>query len=127
VTNHGVSSEAVEKMQGVATEFFSLPVEEKLKLYKHIKSTVYSFSFLIICLFFITLLPLNLFLIFVVCRSGPEDNSLEDESEVADALVLLSVSNKSLKDDMEAKSDTERDSENVKIAQVDSDFLSMEF
>ncbi|GMY07635.1 protein DOWNY MILDEW RESISTANCE 6 [Fagus crenata] len=33
VTNHGVSSEAVEKMQGVATEFFSLPLEEKLKLY----------------------------------------------------------------------------------------------
>ena len=33
MTNHGVSSEAVEKMQGVATEFFSLPLEEKLKLY----------------------------------------------------------------------------------------------
>ncbi|KAK9994901.1 hypothetical protein SO802_024604 [Lithocarpus litseifolius] len=33
VTNHGVSSEAVEKMLQVATEFFSLPVEEKLKLY----------------------------------------------------------------------------------------------
>ena len=58
------------------------------------------------CFFFFTLLPLNLFLIFVVCRSGPEDNSLEDESEVADA---------------------ERDSENVKITQVDYDFLSMEF
>ena len=55
------------------------------------------------------------------------ENWLEDECEVADALVLLSVSNKSLKDDMEAKSDTERDSENVKIAHVDSDFLSMEF
>ena len=62
-----------------------------------------------------------------MCRSGPEDNWLEDECEVAEALVLLSVSKKSLKDDMETKSDTERDSENVKIAQVDSDFLSMEF
>uniref|UniRef100_A0A2N9FPE5 HTH three-helical bundle domain-containing protein n=1 Tax=Fagus sylvatica TaxID=28930 RepID=A0A2N9FPE5_FAGSY len=51
-------------------------------------------------------------------QSGPEDNSLEDESEVADALIALSVSKKSLKDDMETKSDTERDSENVKIAQV---------
>uniref|UniRef100_A0A2N9ISM9 Uncharacterized protein n=1 Tax=Fagus sylvatica TaxID=28930 RepID=A0A2N9ISM9_FAGSY len=48
-------------------------------------------------------------------QSGPEENSLK---EAADALVLLSVSNKSLKDDMEAKSDTERDSKNVKIAQV---------
>ncbi|XP_065621908.1 protein DOWNY MILDEW RESISTANCE 6 [Quercus suber] len=33
VTNHGVSLEAVEQMLQVATEFFSLPVEEKLKLY----------------------------------------------------------------------------------------------
>lgn len=33
VINHGVSTEAVEKMLGVANEFFSLPVEEKLKLY----------------------------------------------------------------------------------------------
>ncbi|KAJ6387680.1 hypothetical protein OIU78_017392 [Salix suchowensis] len=33
VINHGVSLEAVEKMVGVAHEFFSLPVEEKLKLY----------------------------------------------------------------------------------------------
>ena len=56
-----------------------------------------------------------------MCRSGPEDNWLKKEYEAADALVLLSVPNKSLKDDMETKSDTERDSENVKIAQVDSD------
>jgi len=33
VINHGVSLEAVEKMLGVAHDFFSLPVEEKLKLY----------------------------------------------------------------------------------------------
>ncbi|XP_008234635.1 PREDICTED: protein DOWNY MILDEW RESISTANCE 6 [Prunus mume] len=33
VINHGVSTEAVEKMLGTATEFFSLPVEEKMKLY----------------------------------------------------------------------------------------------
>ncbi|RXH95308.1 hypothetical protein DVH24_024992 [Malus domestica] len=33
VINHGVSTEGVEKMVGVANEFFSLPVEEKLKLY----------------------------------------------------------------------------------------------
>ncbi|XP_060963504.1 protein DOWNY MILDEW RESISTANCE 6-like [Cannabis sativa] len=33
VTNHGVSSELVEKMQSVAHEFFDLPLEEKLKLY----------------------------------------------------------------------------------------------
>ncbi|XP_075648237.1 protein DOWNY MILDEW RESISTANCE 6 [Castanea sativa] len=33
VINHGVSLEAVEKMLRIATEFFSLPVEEKLKLY----------------------------------------------------------------------------------------------
>ncbi|KAJ6677452.1 PROTEIN DOWNY MILDEW RESISTANCE 6 [Salix viminalis] len=33
VINHGVSLEAVEKMLGVARDFFSLPVEEKLKLY----------------------------------------------------------------------------------------------
>ncbi|PON83685.1 Oxoglutarate/iron-dependent dioxygenase [Trema orientale] len=33
VTNHGVSMELVEKMLGVAHEFFSLPLEEKLKLY----------------------------------------------------------------------------------------------
>ncbi|GLT37370.1 hypothetical protein SLA2020_116890 [Shorea laevis] len=33
VINHGVSPEAVEKMLGVAGEFFRLPVEEKLKLY----------------------------------------------------------------------------------------------
>lgn len=33
VINHGVSSEAVEKMLGVAHEFFNLPVEEKMKLY----------------------------------------------------------------------------------------------
>uniref|UniRef100_A0A2N9FQ67 HTH three-helical bundle domain-containing protein n=1 Tax=Fagus sylvatica TaxID=28930 RepID=A0A2N9FQ67_FAGSY len=51
-------------------------------------------------------------------QSGPEDNWLEGEYEAADALLLLSVPNKSLKDDMETKSDTERDSENVKIAQV---------
>ncbi|KAF5456516.1 hypothetical protein F2P56_025988 [Juglans regia] len=31
--NHGVSPEAVQKMLEVAIEFFSLPVEEKLKLY----------------------------------------------------------------------------------------------
>ncbi|KAK4741760.1 hypothetical protein SAY87_025348 [Trapa incisa] len=33
VTNHGVSEEAVERMLSVAAEFFSMPVEEKLKLY----------------------------------------------------------------------------------------------
>ncbi|KAK9291502.1 hypothetical protein L1049_019450 [Liquidambar formosana] len=33
VTNHGVSGEAIEKMFGVANEFFRLPVEEKMKLY----------------------------------------------------------------------------------------------
>lgn len=33
VVNHGVSKEAVADMLRVATEFFSLPVEEKLKLY----------------------------------------------------------------------------------------------
>ncbi|KAF3970613.1 hypothetical protein ACB098_12G026500 [Castanea mollissima] len=33
VINHGVSLEAVEKMLRIATEFFNLPVEEKLKLY----------------------------------------------------------------------------------------------
>ncbi|XP_010525537.1 PREDICTED: protein DOWNY MILDEW RESISTANCE 6-like [Tarenaya hassleriana] len=33
VINHGVSKEAVEKMLEVANEFFSLPVEEKMKLY----------------------------------------------------------------------------------------------
>ncbi|XP_015878703.1 protein DOWNY MILDEW RESISTANCE 6 [Ziziphus jujuba] len=33
VTNHGVSTEAVEKMMCVAREFFELPVEEKMKLY----------------------------------------------------------------------------------------------
>lgn len=33
VLNHGVSKIAVEKMLGVAKKFFSLPVEEKLKLY----------------------------------------------------------------------------------------------
>lgn len=31
--NHGVKKEIVENMQKVASEFFSLPVEEKLKLY----------------------------------------------------------------------------------------------
>lgn len=33
VINHGVSTEAVERMQEVAAEFFRLPVEEKMKLY----------------------------------------------------------------------------------------------
>ncbi|PRQ60589.1 putative flavanone 3-dioxygenase [Rosa chinensis] len=33
VINHGVSMEAVEKMLGVANEFFELSVEEKMKLY----------------------------------------------------------------------------------------------
>ncbi|KAG7980501.1 hypothetical protein I3843_05G185500 [Carya illinoinensis] len=33
VINHGVSPEAVKEMLDVAIEFFSLPVEEKLKLY----------------------------------------------------------------------------------------------
>ncbi|PKI35634.1 hypothetical protein CRG98_044088 [Punica granatum] len=33
VINHGVSEEAVERMQKVAWEFFDLPIEEKLKLY----------------------------------------------------------------------------------------------
>ncbi|CAL5404518.1 unnamed protein product [Camellia sinensis] len=33
VINHGVSMEAVEKMQQVANEFFNLLVEEKMKLY----------------------------------------------------------------------------------------------
>lgn len=33
VINHGVPKEVVEKMLGVAGEFFNLPVEEKLKLY----------------------------------------------------------------------------------------------
>ncbi|KAF7830805.1 protein DOWNY MILDEW RESISTANCE 6 [Senna tora] len=33
VINHGVSVEAVKKMTEVAYEFFSLPVEEKMKLY----------------------------------------------------------------------------------------------
>lgn len=33
VINHGVSTEGVEKMQEVASEFFRLPVEEKMKLY----------------------------------------------------------------------------------------------
>ncbi|KAJ4726765.1 Naringenin,2-oxoglutarate 3-dioxygenase-like [Melia azedarach] len=33
VINHGVCLEVVEKMLGVARDFFSLPVEEKLKLY----------------------------------------------------------------------------------------------
>ncbi|KAK4483417.1 hypothetical protein RD792_010604 [Penstemon davidsonii] len=33
VINHGVSMEAVDKIQGVAHEFFGLPVEEKMKLY----------------------------------------------------------------------------------------------
>ncbi|CAH2049056.1 unnamed protein product [Thlaspi arvense] len=33
VLNHGVSKEGVEEMQGVAKEFFRLPVEEKMKLY----------------------------------------------------------------------------------------------
>ncbi|KDP30058.1 hypothetical protein JCGZ_18383 [Jatropha curcas] len=33
VINHGVSLEEMEKMIGVASEFFRLPVEEKLKLY----------------------------------------------------------------------------------------------
>ncbi|CAL5343485.1 unnamed protein product [Camellia sinensis] len=33
VINHGVSMEAVEKMQQVANEFFNLSVEEKMKLY----------------------------------------------------------------------------------------------
>ncbi|KAK6936607.1 Isopenicillin N synthase-like, Fe(2+) 2OG dioxygenase domain [Dillenia turbinata] len=33
VTNHGVNTKAVEEMLGIANEFFSLPVEEKLKLY----------------------------------------------------------------------------------------------
>jgi isopenicillin N synthase-like dioxygenase len=33
VINHGVSLEAVEKMLEVAHDFFSLSVEEKLKLY----------------------------------------------------------------------------------------------
>ncbi|XP_071929279.1 protein DOWNY MILDEW RESISTANCE 6-like [Coffea arabica] len=33
VINHGVSKDAVDKMLETATEFFSLPVEEKLKLY----------------------------------------------------------------------------------------------
>ncbi|XP_030441431.1 protein DOWNY MILDEW RESISTANCE 6-like [Syzygium oleosum] len=33
VINHGVSTEAVERLQEVAGEFFRLPVEEKMKLY----------------------------------------------------------------------------------------------
>ncbi|KAL3829579.1 hypothetical protein ACJIZ3_018381 [Penstemon smallii] len=33
VINHGVSMEAMDKIQGVAHEFFGLPVEEKMKLY----------------------------------------------------------------------------------------------
>ncbi|OWM79688.1 hypothetical protein CDL15_Pgr023100 [Punica granatum] len=33
VINHGVSKEMVERMFGVAREFFGLPVEEKMKLY----------------------------------------------------------------------------------------------
>ncbi|KAL0425883.1 UNVERIFIED_CONTAM: protein DOWNY MILDEW RESISTANCE 6 [Sesamum radiatum] len=33
VINHGVSKEMVDKILGVAHEFFSLPVEEKMKLY----------------------------------------------------------------------------------------------
>ncbi|KAJ9174353.1 hypothetical protein P3X46_017383 [Hevea brasiliensis] len=33
VINHGVSLEGVEKMIGVASDFFRLPVEEKLKVY----------------------------------------------------------------------------------------------
>ncbi|KAK6926096.1 Non-hem dioxygenase N-terminal domain [Dillenia turbinata] len=33
VINHGVDSKAVEGMLGMANEFFSLPLEEKLKLY----------------------------------------------------------------------------------------------
>lgn len=33
VINHGVGKELTEKMQGVAREFFSLSVEEKMKLY----------------------------------------------------------------------------------------------
>lgn len=47
VVNHGVCSEAVEKMVEVAHEFFSLPVEEKLKLYSDdpTKTTRLSTSF----------------------------------------------------------------------------------
>lgn len=47
VINHGVSKDAVEKVLGIAHEFFNLPVEEKMKLYSDdpAKTTRLSTSF----------------------------------------------------------------------------------